>query len=204
MKLTLRLATLVFAVAVATSLKAGAQARLDAPRFNSAGELLRPDDYREWVFLSSGLDMTYGPAAVTLDANRQQLFNNVFVTRDAYRAFMQNGHWPDHTMFILEIRRAEANVSIDNRGRTQGQLAAIEAAVKDTSRYKDKDGWAYFSFGNGSDHAATPLGPERGCNACHSANTAVENTFVQFYPELFAVAKQKGTIKASYDPNRKP
>jgi hypothetical protein len=181
-----------------------AQDRLDAPSYSSGGELQRPRDYREWVFLSSGLDMTYGPAAAALDADRQQLFNNVYVARDAYRAFVNTGAWPDKTMFILEVRRAQSNVSINNRGRTQGDLAAIEAAVKDVNRYTATGGWAYFSFGNGTKPTATPLGSEAGCNACHAANTAVDNTFVQFYPELFAIAKAKGTVKATYDPNRKP
>ena len=52
--------------------------------------------------------------------------------------------------------------------------------------------------------SAAALPPTASCYACHSANTAVDNTFVQFYPELFAVAKAKGTIKATYDPSKKP
>jgi hypothetical protein len=31
------------------------------PRFTSDGQLLNPRNYRDWVFLSSGLGMTYGP-----------------------------------------------------------------------------------------------------------------------------------------------
>ena len=203
MRFVLTVAAIAIA-AVAATARPSAQQRAAGPTYDAAGELQRPTDYREWVFLSAGLDMTYGPAATELNADRQQLFNNVFVTRDAYRAFMNTGRWPDQTMFVLEVRRAEANVSINNRGRTQGALAALEAAVKDDKRYRDKDGWGYFTFGNGSKATATPLGPEARCNACHAANTAVENTFVQFYPELFAVAKDKGTVKASYDPARKP
>ena len=102
------------------------------------------------------------------------------------------------------MRRAQANVSINNRGRTQGDIAAIEAAVKDQARFKDRGGWGYFGFGDGTKPSGTLFGLDAGCNTCHAANTAVDNTFVQFYPELFAIAKQKGTIKASYDPNRKP
>ena len=42
----------------------------DGPRFTSAGELVRPVNYREWVYLSSGLGMTYGPIA---DAARDSI-----------------------------------------------------------------------------------------------------------------------------------
>ena len=38
-----------------------------------------PTDYREWVFLSSGLGMTYGPAGPA-DASGNPRFDNVFVT----------------------------------------------------------------------------------------------------------------------------
>ena len=175
-----------------------------APAFTSAGQLVRPLDYRSWVFVTSGLGMTYGPAKPA--EGQPPLFDNVFVTRDAYNEFLRSGAWPDKTMFILEGRRAEANVSINNGGHTQGQMAFMEAAVKDTARFKNTGGWGYFSFDSrgGLVESAAALPPTASCYACHSANTAVDNTFVQFYPELFAVAKAKGTIKATYDPSKKP
>ena len=41
---------------------------VDGPRFTSAGELIRPVDFREWVFVTSGLGMTYNtPATATID-----------------------------------------------------------------------------------------------------------------------------------------
>ena len=175
-----------------------------APGFTSAGQLVRPLDYRSWVFVTSGLGMTYGPAQPA--AGRPPLFDNVFVTRDAYAVFMRSGAWPDKTMFILEGRRAETNVSINNGGHTQGEVAFVEAAVKDTARFTSTGGWGYFSFDSrdGLVESAAPLPSTAACYACHSANTAVDNTFVQFYPELLAVAKAKGTVKATYDPSKKP
>ena len=106
-----------------------------APAFTSAGQLVRPLDYRSWVFVTSGLGMTYGPAQPA--AGRPPLFDNVFVTRDAYAAFLRSGTWPDKTMFILEGRRAETNVSINNGGHTQGEMAFMEAAVKDTGPFQE-------------------------------------------------------------------
>jgi Cytochrome P460 len=175
-----------------------------APAFTSAGQLVRPLDYRSWVFVTSGLGMTYGPAKPA--EGQPPLFDNAFVTRDAYDEFLRSGAWPDKTMFILEGRRAEANVSINNGGHTQGQMAFMEAAVKDTARFKNTGGWGYFSFDSrgGLVESAAALPPTASCYAGHSANTAVDNTFVQFYPELFAVAKARGTVKATYDPNKKP
>ncbi len=35
----------------------------DAPGFTADGQLKFPAKYREWVFLSSGIDMSYNPKA---------------------------------------------------------------------------------------------------------------------------------------------
>ena len=108
-------------------------------------------------------------------------------------------------MLILEIRRADENVSINNGGHTQGGIVAIESAVKDRSRFPET-GWGYFNFGTpqGLAESAAPLPTTERCYACHKANTAVDNTFVQFYPTLFDVAKRMGTVKPTYDPTKKP
>jgi hypothetical protein len=175
----------------------------DGPQFTAAGQLVRPLDYREWVFVTSGLGMTYGPAQPA--AGRPPLFDNVFVTRASYREFLKTGAWPDKTMFVLEIRSGDENVSINNGGRTQGAMRFMEAAVKDVTRFPD-GGWGYFSFDspNGLVDAAAPLPATASCYSCHKNNTAVENTFVQFYPTLMDVARKMGTVKPTYDPNKKP
>ncbi len=163
------------------------------PRFTAGGELIRPENYREWVFLSSGLGMTYGPNAAP---NREPRFDNVFVNPEAYRAFLASGKWPDGTVLALEIRLATGEGSINRGGHFQTGVAAVEFAVKDEARFPQK--WAYFGFSNQSGTlpgTAKAFPASAGCQACHSANGAVENTFVQFYPTLIDVAKQKGTWK---------
>ena len=172
------------------------------PQFNDKGELLRPPDYREWVFLASGLGMTYGPNQP--QPGQAAPFDNVFVNPEAYRSFMKSGRWPDGTMFMLEIRSADENVSINRNGRTQGALRAVEAAVKDTTRYPD-GGWAYFSFDgpDGLKASTAPFPRTANCYACHRKNAAVEWTFTQFYPTAFEVAQRLGTVRPDYDPARK-
>ena len=36
------------------------------------------------------------------------------------------------------------------------------------------------------------------CYSCHSSHGAVDTTFVQFYPTLLDIAKQKGTLSSAY------
>lgn len=182
----------------------------EAPTFNAAGELERPADFREWVYLTTGLDMFYGPAAMAPGAGGQRpsVFTNIYVTPPAYREFMKSGTWPDKTMFILEARRAQSAASIDNVGKSQGELVAIESAVKDVARFggtAGTNGWGYFSFdgANGLASSAKVFPTSASCYSCHAANTAVDNTFVQFYPTLFEVAKRLGTVKPTFDPAHK-
>lgn len=164
-------------------------------RYTAAGELIKPADFREWVFLSAGLGMAYAPANQAADAaSRAPSFTNVYVNPSSYRAFMKTGTWPDQTMFVLEIRGSASEGSINKDGRYQTELRAIEAEVKDSRK---PGTWAFYNFGATNDKVAA-LPTTAACYTCHSANTAVEHTFVQFYPTLLEVARQKGTLNASY------
>ena len=136
--------------------------------------------------------MTYGPAAQADPDNPK--FDNVFVKPESYKAFMQTGHWPDKTMFVLEIREATSHGSINNAGHYQAKLAGIDVELKDEKRFPQK--WAFFAFGMHDKTAALPA--NSACNACHSQSGAVDNTFVQFYPTLFEVAQKKGTLSPSF------
>ncbi len=168
----------------------------DAPRYNEQGEMLRPEDYREWIFLTSGLGMNYGPSAIP---SGSPAFDNVFVRPESYREFLKTGKWPDKTVFILEIRTSTQHGSINRGGHFQTDLAVIEAAVKDEQRFPEK--WGYFAFPSppgGFAKAAKRIPATASCNQCHGKNAAVENTFVQFYPTLLEVAEAKGTLNSYY------
>lgn len=170
----------------------------DDRRFTPDGALIRPTNYREWIYLTSGLGMSYGIAPAP---SGNPTFDNVFVEPSAYREFMATGKWPDKTIFILEIRSSETHGSINRAGHFQRDIVAIEAEVKDESRFKEK--WAYFDFSHGGSlhDSVKPFAGDSACNVCHSKNAAVENTFVQFYPTLLEVAKAKATLNPSYHPN---
>jgi hypothetical protein len=165
---------------------------VNGPRFLSHSELAPPQNYREWVWLSSGLGMSYGPPAKAATPTNPP-FDNVFVTPEAYRAFMQTGKWPNGTMFVLELRRSQGEGSINQQGHFQGGLLRIEAEVKDEKRFAG--GWGYFAFDDPGKPGKLLSNAVSDCQTCHSQNGAVDSTFVQFYPTLLEVAKQKGTLR---------
>lgn len=172
------------------------QPQRDGPRYDGMSRLVRPVDYREWPFLGSGLGLTYMDANA---ANAAPPFTNVFVNPASYRSFIETGTWPNQTVFVLESRRSETNAAPNVGGRFQGEMLGLEAEVKDA---RFPDGWAFFNFGRAPAlaAAAAPLTGDavRVCVECHTQHTAVERTFVQFYPTLLEIARRKGTLKPGF------
>jgi len=144
-----------------------------------------PEHYREWVWLSSGLGMSYTPSAPD---GTDPLFDNVFVSPAAYRSFMATGQWPNGSVFMLENRSSHNRGSINQAGHYQGDLLGVEAHVK-----KADGTWAFYAFGDETKPAAA-IPRDADCYSCHEQHGAVDTTFVQFYPTLLKVAKEKKTL----------
>lgn len=160
------------------------------PQFTDDGKLVRPESYRRWVYVSSGFGMSYDPDA---GGNGAPAFTNVFVTPFSYDYFLANGKWPDKTMFVLEVYGSTSRGSINEHGSYQENFHGLDVEVKDEVRFPDK--WAYFGFGPSQKTARATSPGKNDCWNCHEKSAAVEHSFVQFYPELLKVAKEKGTIK---------
>jgi hypothetical protein len=169
-------------------------AQATSPSYASNGDMLPPSHYREWIYLTSGLDMSYSPKA--MDMGGMSMFDNVFVNPEAYRSFLATGTWPDKTVMILEGREARSKGSINQRGHFQAVgVMDLEVHVKDEARFPGK--WAFFSFDSpGKNGTLIPQGAP--CYSCHAQHGAVDTTFVQFYPTLLPVAQEKGTVSEAF------
>lgn len=197
MRLKSRTTVLLSAAAAALpflihSVPAAKAAADPAPAYAANGDMLPATDYRQWVYLSSGLGMSYSANPADMP-----MFDNVFVNPAAYRSFQATGTWPDKTMFVLEIRQAMSKGSINQHGNFQGEgIMGMEVHVKDTHRFPG-NGWAFFSFDEpGKNGTLIPRGAP--CYSCHQAHGAVDTTFVQFYPTLLPIAKEKKTLSPAY------
>jgi len=120
--------------------------------------------------------------------NEHPVFDNVFVNPAAYEAFLKTGAWPDKTVLIKENRASDSHAS-NKDGRFQTRLLGMEAHVKDASR----GGWIFYFFRAG-DESGKAVPNQAACVSCHE-KAAVDSTFVEFYPSLIDIAKQKGTWK---------
>ena len=165
----------------------------DTPAYAANGDLLPLSNYREWIYLTSGIDMSYAPKASAMD---HSMFDNVFVNPAAYRSFLATGTWPDKTVMVLEVREARSKGSINQTGHFQGtDLMGFEVHVRDEARFPGK--WAFFDF-DSPDKNGTLIPQGAPCYTCHAAHGAVDTTFAQFYPTLFPLAQKKGTLSAVF------
>jgi hypothetical protein len=161
------------------------------PTYTADGKLIFPANYRQWIYLTSGVDMSYSPNRMA----DHSMFDNVFVNPDAYKVFLETGTWPDKTMLVLEARMAGSNASINKSGHFQtSEVMGHEVHVKDEARFAGK--WAFFGFDDADTAKQVPK--DAACYSCHEQHAAVDTTFVQFYPTLIETARKKGTFSAGY------
>ena len=151
------------------------------PQYDSTGALLRPKNFEHWTFVGSNIGMSYeenhprGPGE----------FHNIYTQSEAFDAYKTTGKFPEKTMFLLVVYEPAQKVSINKAGYFEGEFTGLAVSVKDPSRFKD--GWAYFSFGEGGNLSETANAlPSPMCFECHDRHADDDHVFVQFHPVLRA------------------
>jgi hypothetical protein len=162
-------------------------------QYTAEGQLIVPSDYRNWIFLTSSLDLNYDQPVPGTSTSRS-LLDNVFVNPGAYDEFVKTGTWPDGTMLVKENRLAASAGTISKSGKFQTRVVSMELHIKDQGRFPGN--WAFFV--TDGKKPARYVAPGADCYSCHAAHGAVDSTFVQFYPTLLQIATTKGTLERSY------
>ena len=111
--------------------------------FEGKTTLVRPEGYREWIFVGSSLGLSY--AADPSLARGPQLYHNVYMIPWAYREYVKTGKFPEGTMMALELASAENKTEPGLQGSYEKEYTALEISVKDSTRFDG--GWAYFKIG---------------------------------------------------------
>lgn len=154
-------------------------------RFNKAGELLRPVEYREWIFVGAPVtpkDMNDGKPAFPE-------FHNVYIDPASWGYWKRTGKFREGTIFVLEMVSVGSKKAPSGNGYFQGEYDGIAAAVKSKKRFPNKpNNWAYFGFG---DKPSATVQPDDACATCHQANAADDMVFTQYYPVLRAAKPEK-------------
>jgi hypothetical protein len=157
--------------------------------FTADGKLKRPDGYRKWVYVGEVItpnDMNDGEASFPE-------FHSVYMDPQSFAQYEKTGKYPDGTVLIKELSSVGAKKAPSGNGYFQGEFTGLEAAIKDSKRFKDEpDNWAYFSFGH-----KYPLKAEvtknavASCSQCHQDNAKETGlVFSKYYPVLRAAASK--------------
>lgn len=162
-------------------------AAAEAAVFEGKDTLLRPEGYREWVFVGSSTGLNYMPNPAPASANSEEDIKHVYINPSSYREFSKTGKFPEGTVMILEIAEAARKNEAGLQGSYAEKFIALEASVKDSKRFPG--GWAYFGF---TDMEGRPLAkakpfPDSSCLSCHQQKAATDRVFTQFYPVLNSV-----------------
>lgn len=178
---TLALAPLV----VVATLGAGSGGDLPKPTFDKEGNLLRPDlRYREWVYVGTPLT----PNKLNPPEAPFPEFHNVYIHPGDYAHYRETGKFRDGTVILKELVLVGSEQAVSGNGFFMGEFTGLEAAIKNSRRFKDEPGnWAYFSFGHSYPLADKARAfPTAACNSCHQASAADDFVFTQYYPVLRA------------------
>ena len=103
----------------------------NAPQYTADGKLIFPANYREWIYLTTGMDMDYNPELQTMD---HSMFDNIFVNPEAYKAFVATGNLARQDNLVLEGRMAANKGSINQKGHYQtNDIMARSIHIKDAA-----------------------------------------------------------------------
>lgn len=159
------------------------------PGFNAKGELLQPTGFREWVFIGSPLT----PHGLNNGKAGFPEFHNVYVEPAAYRHYAKTGQWPEGTVLVKELQLTRQGTYADGsrdeasgRGYFPSTPNGLDVSVKDSKRFADTNGWAFYNFGHHAPPYASvaPAAPKDACAGCHMSSAHQDMVFSDFYQQL--------------------
>jgi Cytochrome P460 len=153
--------------------------------YDGKGLLLRPENWREWVFIGAALtpnDQNFGQAYLPE-------FKYVYLDPESFAHWKKTGEFREGAMVAKELVAVGATNAMSGKGYFPGKYLGLELAVKDSTRYGEQiGGWGFYSFGELPYRAATNLLTGRGekdCSGCHE-QADQDMIFTNFYPTLQA------------------
>jgi hypothetical protein len=202
MKTALRIAALTAATGVVLGLAVAALGqtaapakRLEVAKLTADGNLRKPADLDNWVFLGTSLGMGYNPGS--FNAAQPGQFQVVLMEPNAYRHFVKHRSYAPGSMFLLSFYDSDKQQrSINQSGFTQADLTNFEIHLIDPAR--GKDGRVFYMFG-GNDTEGHAMPPGNGCVSCHNKHGAFDGTFAQFYPTLRPYISKEALQRAARD-----
>ena len=155
----------------------------------SKGELNKPVNYREWVYVGAPVtpnDLNKGKAPFPE-------FHAVYIDPASWAHWKKTGQFREGTILVKELISVGSKEAASGNGYFMGEFIGLEATIKSAKLFPREPGnWGYFSFTN-PDHTIKPttsIQPIDKCNSCHEDHADQDWVFVQYYPVLRSVLKK--------------
>lgn len=158
------------------------------PQWTRDGQLELPKDFHHWTFLGSPLT----PNGLNGGKANFPEFHNVYVQPAALEAYRRTGEFPEGTILLkeLQLTRPGGNADgsgqeVSGRGYFPGELHGVDISVKDSSRFRQTNGWGFFNFGHHAPpyEATASAKDKEDCAGCHAAN-GTKMVFSKFYEPI--------------------
>lgn len=144
------------------------------PLYTEDGDLVAPDEWPEWVFVGSALNLNYSETPYPAD-----VLSAVYMEPGSYRHFKEHGTFREGTQTVLVAYVAASGAAPARDGVYPSERVAFEMSVKDGEQHPE--GWGYYTFSG--DDAGVLLPPDA-CFSCHDEHAETDHVFTQFYPLL--------------------
>lgn len=159
---------------------------MQAYKLNEKGELIRPTDYRTWVYVGTPVtpnELNGGKAAFPE-------MHNVYIDPVSYEEYKKTGNFREGTVIVKELVSVGATEAVSGKGYFEGDFLGLEASIKSKKDFPNEPGnWAIFSFSDmktGILKDTAPVLPAAMCVSCHQTSAADDFVFTQYYPVLRA------------------
>ncbi|PCH63533.1 MAG: cytochrome P460 [SAR86 cluster bacterium] len=156
-----------------------------AASFDETGNLIRPLNWREWVFIGAALtpnDQNFGQAYLPE-------FKYVYLDPESFTVWKKSGEFREGAVLVKELVAIGSREEQSGTGYFPGEFLGLEVAVKNSRRFESHlGGWGFFSFGELPYVASAAVirgSGEFDCSGCH-AYAQQDMIFTQFYPNLNA------------------
>jgi len=157
-------------------------------QFNDKGELVRPEGWREWIYVGTPLT----PNSLNPPEAAFPEFHSVYIDPESWEHYVKTGEFRDGTVIAKELVSIGETQATSGKGFFMGEMIGFEIAYKSSTQFPDEPGhWAYFSFGHKPEpyDATAAKQPVANCATCHFASAAQDNVFTQYYPVLRAAKR---------------
>ena len=149
-------------------------------RYTADNELLRPKNYREWVFIGASVtpnDLNEGSPAFPE-------FHNVYIDPASWSHWQETGEFRNGTVIVKELVSVGSTAAVSGKGYFPGEFNGIAAMVKDDKRFADRpENWAFFGFASYEANNGN-IQADESCSGCHKENAGQDMVFTQYYPVL--------------------